>query len=78
MTDKINNLLLVLEIALILAGAVYVNYGETVLEEKGCSAYWNDVVPGVEVADNSFFAQNATSLSPEPESSSTGLRLNGS
>jgi hypothetical protein len=55
-----------------------VNYGETVLEEKGCSAYWNDVVPGVEVPDNSFFAQNATSLSPEPESSSTGLRLNGS
>lgn len=80
MTDAVNNTLLLLEIALILGGALYVGHGITLLENQGCQTYWDKVVPSVNPPEDAVFTGQKGDVSPlsEPESSSTGLRLNGS
>lgn len=84
MVDKINNGLILLEIVLLLAGVLYMTSAIDAVENKGCQAYWDNYVPGVEVPENPSFSGQKSSFTlerefePLPESSSTGLRLNGS
>jgi len=82
MADKINNGLVLLEIALLLAGVLYIISAIDAVENKGCEAYWDNYVPGVEAPENPSFSGQINSFRLERDfdelPSTTGLRLNGS
>lgn len=86
MSDKVNNMLVLVEIALLVFGVFYMMSAIDTVENDSCRSYWDNYVPGVEIAENPMFSGQKSSFTldrdpdvePLPESSSTGLRLNGS